>query len=42
MKVLPRSLRYKLLDGDSNHPIIINAKLGKNKIEKLHVIRIEL
>jgi hypothetical protein len=35
LKELPSSLRYEFLDGESNHPVIVNANLSEHETEKL-------
>lgn len=34
LKLLPQNLRYEFLDSESNHPVIVNAKLA-NETEKM-------
>lgn len=34
-KVLPKNLRYKFLDEQLDHPVIVNVDLGRDDIERL-------
>lgn len=38
LMVLPKNLRYEILDGRLNHLIIVNVDLDKDKTKKLLVV----